>query len=329
MASNSTEVWQTARVAESAALTPRIRRIVLEPTLPTPVAPGAHIDVRLRIGGAVDRRSYSVVDAARDGSRLAVSVFEAEASRGGAAVMHALRPGDQLEITQPMLTFPLRIGAPRYLLLAGGIGITALSAMAAVLRSTGADYELHYAGRSRESMAYLDALLELHGDRLRTHVSGDGSPLSVPELVGSVDHGTELYMCGPIRLMDAVRRSWVERELPLPNLRFETFGNSGWYSAQEFVVRVPKLDLEVTVGADQTMLEALEAAGADMMYDCRKGECGLCEVRVLALEGDLDHRDVFYSERQKDARSKLCCCVSRAVVPADSGGRAFVSIEGS
>ena len=170
-------------------------------------------------------------------------------------------------------------------------------------------------------MAYLDALLELHGDRLRTHVSSDGSPLSVPELVGSVDHGTELYMCGPIRLMDAVRRSWVERELPLPNLRFETFGNSGWYSAQEFVVRVPKLDLEVTVGADQTMLEALEAAGADMMYDCRKGECGLCEVRVLTLEGDLDHRDVFYSERQKDARSKLCCCVSRAVVPVGFGGQ--------
>ena len=129
--------------------------------------------------------------------------------------------------------------------------------------------------------------------------------------------------------MDAVRRSWVERELPSPNLRFETFGNSGWYSAQEFVVRVPKLDLEVTVGADQTMLEALEAAGADMMYDCRKGECGLCEVRVLALEGELDHRDVFYSERQKDARSKLCCCVSRAVVPAGSEGRALVSIEGS
>jgi vanillate O-demethylase ferredoxin subunit len=149
----------------------------------------------------------------------------------------------------------------------------------------------------------------------------------VPDLVGSIDADTELYMCGPIRLMDAVRRAWVERELPLPNLRFETFGNSGWHDAQQFVVRIPAQGLEVTIGADQTMLEALEAAGADMMFDCRKGECGLCEVRVLSLEGDIDHRDVFYSERQKDARSKLCCCVSR-VVGGAPGARALISIEG-
>ena len=61
------------------------------------------------------------------------------------------------------------------------------------------------------------------------------------------------------------------------------------------------------------MLEALEEAGADMMFDCRKGECGLCEVRVLDLDGAIDHRDVFYSERQQHAAEKMCCCVSRAV----------------
>jgi len=144
--------------------------------------------------------------------------------------------------------------------------------------------------------------------------------------VATVDESTELYMCGPIRLMDAVRRAWIERELPLPNLRFETFGNSGWFEAQEFVVRIPAQGIEVAVQADQTMLEALEAAGADMMFDCRKGECGLCEVRVIQLEGDIDHRDVFYSERQKDARSKLCCCVSRVVARS---GPALVEIQSS
>jgi len=121
-------------------------------------------------------------------------------------------------------------------------------------------------------------------------------------------------------------RAWIERELPLPNLRFETFGNSGWFDAQEFVVRLPAQGIEVAVKADQTMLEALENAGADMMFDCRKGECGLCEVRVIELEGDIDHRDVFYSERQKDARSKLCCCVSRVVA---GSGRALIEIQSS
>ncbi len=75
------------------------------------------------------------------------------------------------------------------------------------------------------------------------------------------------------------------------------------------------------------MLEALESAGADMMFDCRKGECGLCEVRVLHLDGDIDHRDVFYSERQKDARGKICCCVSRVVGSGAGGG--VVTIETS
>lgn len=240
--------------------------------------------------------------------------------------MHGLEPGDHVEITQPLLTFPLRIGAPRYLLLAGGIGITALAGMATTLSAVGADYRLVYAGRAREGMAYLDELSQQHGDRLETRISDEGSPLAVTELVATVDESTELYMCGPIRLMDAVRRAWIERELPLPNLRFETFGNSGWFDAQEFVVRIPAQGIEVAVQPDQTMLEALEAAGADMMFDCRKGECGLCEVRVIQLEGDIDHRDVFYSERQKDARSKLCCCVSRVVARS---GPALVEIQSS
>jgi len=326
VASNAAEVWQDARVVETIPLTPRIRRIVLEPPLPIPVAPGSHVDVRVHIQHAIDRRSYSVVDASRDGTRVAISVFDSAASRGGAAFMHGLEPGDHVEITQPLLSFPLRIGAPRYLLLAGGIGITALAGMATTLSAVGADYRLVYAGRAREGMAYLDELSQQHGDRLETRISDEGSPLAVTELVATVDESTELYMCGPIRLMDAVRRAWIERELPLPNLRFETFGNSGWFDAQEFVVRIPAQGIEVAVQPDQTMLEALEAAGADMMFDCRKGECGLCEVRVIQLEGDIDHRDVFYSERQKDARSKLCCCVSRVVARS---GPALVEIQSS
>ena len=148
--------------------------------------------------------------------------------------------------------------------------------------------------------------------------------MSVPAMVDGLAPGTEVYVCGPIRLMDAIRRAWIERGLPIASLRMETFGNSGWFDAQEFTVRVPAIGLETRVSPTQSMLEALEAAGADMLYDCRKGECGLCEVRVLGLTGDIDHRDVFYSERQRNAREKLCCCVSRVVAPP--GADAVVTI---
>jgi ferredoxin len=118
-------------------------------------------------------------------------------------------------------------------------------------------------------------------------------------------------MCGPIRLMDAVRREWAGHGLPMPNLRFETFGNSGAWAPEKFRVSIPSLDREVVVDEDASMLEALEAAGVDVMWDCRKGECGLCTVRVLECDGRIDHRDVFLSDEQKQRDTSLCSCVSR------------------
>ena len=328
MAATNNEVWQSATVAAVIDVAAGIRRIELKPSMPKPAEPGSHIDLMVTINGEQEKRSYSVVESIDGGATLAVSVFKAPVSRGGSVFMHTLEPGDALRITQPLQNFPLRIGAERYVLLAGGIGITAIMNMAGVLRNVKADYTLIYAGRTRPAMAYLNELQELHGDRLQVHVDDEGSTLDVNSLVDCVDLEAELYMCGPIRLMDAVRRTWAERELAQPNLRYETFGNSGWYDPEEFVVRIPRLGVEATVGQGRSMLEALEDAGVDMMFDCRKGECGLCEVRILDLKGAVDHRDVFYSKRQQHAAEKMCCCVSRAVTSA-SGSRADAAPSGS
>ncbi|MEO8093619.1 MAG: oxidoreductase, partial [Pseudolysinimonas sp.] len=170
MAATHAAIWQAARVTENTELTPAIRRIVLEVDAPVTVAAGAHLDVRVPLASGIDKRSYSIVDASPDGSRVALSVYDSPLSRGGAAAMHALEVGDALEVTQPLLDFPLRLGAGRYVLLAGGIGITAIVGMATALRGIGADYRLIYAGRSRGLMAYLDALEREHGDRLEVHV---------------------------------------------------------------------------------------------------------------------------------------------------------------
>jgi vanillate O-demethylase ferredoxin subunit len=245
--------------------------------------------------------------------------------------MHGLATGDRIRMTSPVQNFPLGVGAKRYVLLAGGIGVTALVAMASALRRRGADYTLVLVGRSRTALAYLDELGEEHGERLRLHVTEEGSPLDVERLVGTVAdsteaHETDLYVCGPIRLMDAVRRAWAGRGLPAPNLRFETFGSGGAWAPEEFVVRVPDLDREVVVGRDTSMLDALESAGVEVMWDCRKGECGLCTVRVLDHDGRLDHRDVFLSDEQQRTDRTVCCCVSRLASapavdrPAAAGG---------
>ncbi|MER6987674.1 PDR/VanB family oxidoreductase [Saccharopolyspora hirsuta] len=316
--------WQRARVVEVSDVADGIRRIVLAPEQPEHAAPGTHIDVQ--VGDDVRRvRSYSVVRSEDGGRRLTLSVRLSPTSSGGSAAMHRLRVGDDLRVTGPLQNFPLAVGATRYVLVAGGIGVTALVAMASALRRRGADYQLVLVGRSRAAMAYLDDLVAEHGDRVRVHVDDEGTPLSVEDLVADIARapaaaGTELYMCGPIGLMNAISRSWAEHDLPVPNLRFETFGSSGRHQAEEFLVRLPDLDREITVAPDTSILDALEAAGVDTLSDCRKGECGLCLAKVVEATGTIDHRDVFLSESQKERSNRLCLCVSRAVASGSSSG---------
>ena len=127
-----------------------------------------------------------------------------------------------------------------------------------------------------------------------------------------------MYMCGPIGLMDAVRQAWADHGLPEPNLRYETFGNSGRYDAEDFVVRIPRLGVETVVGSGESMLDALERSGVDAMYDCRKGECGLCQVDVLDHDGELDHRDVFLV---RQAEIRIAQDLSRASPESPAASR--------
>lgn len=303
--------WQESEVIASTEIADRIRRITLRPDVPHQVRPGEHLKVMVDIGGNQAVRSYSIVDATDGGVEVSLSVFHTPNSRGGSTFMHNLVPGQRIRVTGPQQDFPLRVGAPKYILVAGGIGITAIRGMATLLRELGADYEIHYAARSPQAMAYRGEMIAEHGDRLTTYLDSESVHLNVPALVGGIGPGTELYMCGPIRLMDAIRRAWEDHELDPTNLRFETFGNSGWFIPEHFRVTIPRLGVSTEVRQNESLLEALEKAGVEMMSDCRRGECGLCQVKVLSSEGQVDHRDVFFSDRQKRASEKLCACVSR------------------
>lgn len=316
MADHAHSAWQRARVAAVEPAADGITRIVLATETPIRPQPGSHADVRIDAG---DTRSYSIVDTAPDGHSIVLGVQLSPTSRGGSRFMHSLRAGDQLDVAAPLQNFPLRVGAPRYVLLAGGVGITAIVAMAETLRRLGADYRLIYVGRSQAVMAFLAELAEAHGDRLEIHVDAEGTGLHVPTVISGIDSTTELYMCGPIRLMDAVRRSWADHGLPPANLRFETFGNSGWFDAEEFDVSIPRLGVETTVGADETLLEALERVGVEVMFDCRKGECGLCQIGIIEADSVVDHREVFFSAEQKAKSDRICACVSRVVADKSRG----------
>ena len=316
MSASTSRRWTKATVVDASDVAESIRRIVLRPDTPGPAAPpGSHIDVGVRIRGLSDVRSYSVVGMAEDGQSFVLGVQLARESKGGSAYMHALPVGGQVSVSQPLQNFPLTYGRSDYLLLAGGIGITALVAMGSSLRARRADYRFVYGARSRKLMAFADELSAEHGDRFEMRVDDEGTGLDVKALVDQCGPDTQLYICGPIGMLDAVRHVWATSGRPLNNLRFETFGSSGRFAPERFDVHVPQLGMDISVPSDLSMLEALEEAGADMMFDCRKGECGLCEAKVLEVTGAIDHRDVFLSEGQHEEGDRILTCVSRVVSP--------------
>jgi vanillate O-demethylase ferredoxin subunit len=227
--------------------------------------------------------------------------------------MWRLAVGDRLRITTPQNHFPLALSAPAYLLVAGGIGITPLVLMAQTLSQRGASLRMLFGARSEAELAFADVLRAQLGDRLQTAIADKGEQIPFETEIVALPKGGLMLICGPLPMLDAARAAWTAAGRPLADLRYETFGSSGRFAPQAFRLQVPRHNLDITVEAQTSLLETLEGAGVMAMYGCRRGECGLCAMDVLALDGEIDHRDVFLSEHEKTANQRMCVCVSRVL----------------
>ncbi|MGN5478160.1 PDR/VanB family oxidoreductase [Cupriavidus basilensis] len=272
---------------------------------------GSHIDVWCGDDSRGHVRSYSLIGSRLQDNSFLIAVRKVSNSRGGSSFMWNLESGHTLQVSGPLNEFPLTDRKVPKLLIAGGIGITPLVGMAEELDADNADFRMIYAGRSRESMPFLKELGERLGERLTIYDESDGQTPDIPATIGSQRRDAELYVCGPIGMLNAARTAWEHDRRAVTDLHFETFANSGSLPTTAFQVSIPRLKIDLNVGSDQSLLEVLEAVGVDPLYGCRKGECGLCAVEVLDLDGAIDHRDIFFSDEQKSQGRKLCACVSR------------------
>ena len=214
MAATNIEVWQSATVVETVPVADGILRIVLEPSLPKRAEPGAHIDLKVVIGGEDAKRSYSVVESNDDGTRL-VDQRDEGAAVQGRIDLHARPRSRRSGWKSPSRCRTSRCGSARRATSCWPAASASPPSPTWPRCSSGSRPTTRSCtwGAAARPWPTSTSCAELHGDRLEVHVDDEGTSLSVPELVGRADAGTELYMCGPIRLMDAVRRSWVEREL--------------------------------------------------------------------------------------------------------------------
>lgn len=324
----SAQIWTEARVHAQRDVTPTVREITLKPVQGAWLhQPGGHLQMQVLVSQGVTSRphtrSYSLIGQP-DGEFYRIAVKRLDEGRGGSKAMWQLAVGDRLRISEPQNHFALDLTAPAYLLVAGGIGVTPLVGMAQVLAKRDAPVSMLFGARSLAELAYLEPLQSVLKDHLKSAIAGKGEFIDFDAEIAKLPPKALMYICGPVPMLDAARKAWTKAGRPLADLRYETFGGSGRFAPQAFRVKIPRHNLDIIVPADHGLLDELELAGVQTMYDCRRGECGLCAMDVLSVDGEIDHRDVFLSDEEKASNKRICVCVSRVVgeITLDSAYRA-------
>lgn len=311
--------WMQAEVVDTRRVTEEARLIEFAVSGHVPrFEPGSHTNVRVRIGEGMATRSYTCLPAPP--GRIRIAVKRHANSRGGSRFMWGLAAGTPIEITAPENRFELSWRDTPHLLVAGGIGITPIYGMALALHARGTPLRVVYGGRRRRDMAFADELEGLGGE-VEVFAADEGRRIDLAAEIAALPADGELYICGPIGMLEAAKAAWRAARRPVGRLRYEVFGDSGVFAEAPFRVEVARRNVLVDVRPDQTLLEALTEAGVEMISDCRRGECGLCAVEVVDADRPIDHRDVFFSAEQKQEGKRMCACVSRL-----AGGRAVIDV---
>ncbi|MEO8152923.1 MAG: PDR/VanB family oxidoreductase [Rhizobacter sp.] len=303
--------WHPAHVRVHRDLSPTVREFEIRPEGGVkPWTVGSHLKLRVLVDGREETRSYSLVGL-HDAEVYRIAVKRADIGRGGSRFMWSLEAGAELMIGEPNNHFELAFNAPQFLLVAGGIGITPLVGMALMLAGKGADVRMCYAARSEGELVLAEGLKLSLGGRLKTFCSDARQRIDLDAEIAALAPRGQMLVCGPIALLDAAREAWARAQRPPADLRFETFGNSGHHEAQPFWVELPRHQIRIEVPADRNLLDVLAEAGVEILSDCCRGECGLCTMDVISVQGNIDHRDVFLSAHEQQSNARLCACVSR------------------
>ncbi|MBM9624620.1 oxidoreductase (plasmid) [Streptomyces zhihengii] len=270
--------------------------------------PGAHIDVMLGTGPNALVRQYSLCGDTATVDSWQIAVLRTTDSRGGSQYIHErIQVGDVVRVRGPRNHFALA-GSPRYLFIAGGIGITPILPMITEVEAAGADWHLVYGGRNRDSMAFVDRLAA-HSEKVTLVPQDERGPIDLDALLGTPEPDTLVYCCGPAGLLDAVEakcRSW-----PSSALRVERFAPVATDGAENraFTVVLQRSGLTLTVPSDKSIYSVCRENDVSVLASCLEGICGTCETEVL--DGEVEHRDAILDEDERASNTTMMICVSR------------------
>lgn len=297
--------WRDFAVVERKKQTPRITSFVLEAV--QPLEDGRELDegshARIRLGNGLVR-NYSVVQGDRNRFELAIALEEK--SRGGSKYFHeAVEVGHPLQVGALTTGIPAKVAASNHVFVAGGVGITAFLALMEGYDAINYSWVLHYAVRSAEEVPYRERLERFGKDKVFIYDRSKGERLSIPGVVGGMPWNSQLYFCGPKRLMDEAARVTREKGIPEAEVHFEAFEAD--VSGDPFeVVVANKGNTTLKVGEEETLLDVLKQY-FDVDSSCEVGNCATCKITLL--EGDVEHRGTGLLPEEK--ATSMLSCVSR------------------
>lgn len=273
---------------------------------------GAHIDVQIQ---PELRRSYSLCNSPGSTDYYEIAVLRDPNSRGGSIAIHeSFHEGDEIMVSVPANHFPLSEKARKSLLLAGGIGVTPMLAMAQTLKASNQDFEFHYCGRSKSKMAFLDRIqasgyaehCHLHFDDVESNRFDADAVLALPR------RDKHLYVCGPTGFLEFVLDNARKAGWNDINLHYEYFGADVIYKGDDvaFEVQIGSTGQVLTVPPGKTVISVLKEHGYDVHVSCEQGVCGSCVMKIK--NGVPDHRDHFLTAGEKASNKVFLPCVSRS-----------------
>lgn len=296
-------------------LTPRIRAYELRDpvgaALPA-IAAGAHLEVPVTLRNSeASVRHYSICSDPARCDAYEIAVLREDAGRGGSRAVHELfEIGLRLRCGLPQNHFAPHSDARPAVLIAGGIGITPIKAMAEAMKARGSAMQIHYAGRSGQEMAFRHELLRKFSAELTIYRSADGERMDMERILAAAPDHAIFYVCGPERLIDAAMRVATALKIDSDRVRFERFAAAVAVDSRPVQLELRRSGKQLQVPAHQSLLDAMLDAGVDASFGCRAGSCKSCAVGVLA--GEPDHRDSALSTAEREDHRLMCPCVSRA-----------------
>jgi ferredoxin-NADP reductase len=276
--------------------------------------PGSHIDVYV---SPKITRQYSLCNDPAETNRYMLGILLDREGRGGSAEIHdTFQEGKTIRIGSPRNNFTLVKDARKSILIAGGIGVTPLLAMAHWLQAKNEDFELHYCSRSRERMAFVDEIANASfGSRVRLHSDdGDATTRFDPSKdLPAVDEKTHIYVCGPDGFMDWVLQGARELGYGSDNIHVEHFAAKAMADGDSFEVECSRSGKTLTIPSGSSIADVMVAAGIEVSLSCEQGICGACLTNVL--EGTPDHHDMYQTDEEKATNSQITPCCSRSLTP--------------